>query len=474
MTCVETETGTDVSFNQHLVNFKEARTRDGIRLAFIRWSQLPWLDSRRVANWLAAGDEPIFRGIYVVYDAGNEAHEPSGHAHAMHFIQDFEQQIGAYNGELQIWVDLELEPLDWDEVKVMCDVLSAWSGRLVGIYTGAWFLRRHLPLPPWILNHDFWLTGYDNECGPDLLLGYNLNVRFWQRTNRWRVPWVRWDEGGGIVDRTDWLGTLSELRRYTNMAEKVVRLDDAVAALENMAFDLPDTPVPPPPPPPEDFKLLWPTPDPKVVTQWYGINPQWYSGFGLPGHEGLDLRAFIGVEVYAAAAGKVIRAETVDNNPYGIHVRLEHKFGQETFKTVYGHFKEVKVQVDQEVNPGQLIGIADDTGNSNGSHLHFTLKHVGHGSPWMNTSDIVNPVPYIAQLFPRCTIQGFTGNGWRADVGGNFRSTPDVGNNLIRWIPAGATMQALDFGGDGGDWWKASYEGTVGWFWNPGYKLSAL
>ena len=469
MGCVETVTGTDVSFNQKVVNWTLARERDDVKIALIRWTQVPWKDSRRVTNWIAAGVERMFRGAYVVYDPDNE---PSGYEHALFFIRDFEEQIGRYDGELQVWVDVELEPLDWDELKIMCDTISAWSGRRVGIYTGSWFLKRHLPLPAWILNHDFWLTGYDNECGPDLMPGYNLDVRFWQRTSSWQVPWVHW-VGGGVVDRTDWLGTITELWRYADMGEQVVKLDEAVKALEDLAFDLPDGP-PDPPDPPSDFKLLWPTPSPKVVTQWYGINPQWYNQFGLPGHEGIDQRAGMGVDIYAAARGEVIRVEDVDNNNYGKHVRILHDHPDGPFKSVYAHFQRTLVNEGDMVEAGQVIGKADNTGNSSGSHLHLTLKKVGDGSPWMNTSDIVNPVPYFPDLFPRCTIQGYSGNGWRVDVGGNFRTAPVITNNIIRWVPAGQQLQALDFGGEGGDWWKVVHNGTTGWFWNPGYKLSAL
>jgi hypothetical protein len=251
---------------------------------------------------------------------------------------------------------------------------------------------------------------------------------------------------------------------------KVVNSDDLRAWIGGNEYEE----AAPPPPLPDEFRLVWPTPLPKVVTQWYGINPQWYSGFGLPGHEGIDLRAYLDVEIYAAAAGQVIRVESQDNNNYGVHVRIEHVRPEGTWKSVYAHLRNAQVQVGDQVNAGQLLGLSDDTGNSNGSHLHLTLKHVGKGSPWMDTGDIVNPVPYFVDLFPRCTIPPFTGAGWRMDVGGNFRTSPVVGDNLIRWIPAGSIVEAHDFGGDGGDWWQISFEGVTGWFWNPGYKLSAL
>jgi hypothetical protein len=261
------------------------------------------------------------------------------------------------------------------------------------------------------------------------------------------------------------------------MGDRVVKVDDLAAFIEANKFECEDQP--PPPPPPGKFGLIWPTPLPKVVTQWYGINPQWY-GPNLPGHEGIDMRAAMGVEIYAAAKGQVIRVqEPDDGGPYGIHVRIEHVHPDGKFKTVYAHFLDAFVLEGEMVEVGQPIGFADNTGNSSGAHLHLTLKHVNQGSPWMGVGDIINPVPYISELFPICTLDGYTGAGWIVDVGGNFRATPEVpadsSENLIRWIPANVIGQATGLiGGDGGDWWEMIFDGTQGWFWNPGFKLRAL
>jgi len=231
-------------------------------------------------------------------------------------------------------------------------------------------------------------------------------------------------------------------------------------------------PVPPAPPPPEEkLKLVWPTMAPKVVTQPYGINPKLYKPYGLPGHEGIDLRAPNGTPVYAAAFGTVSRVETQDNNAYGVHVRVKHLIGGQEYETVYGHFLKgsIVVAVGQGVDAGAPLGKADDTGNSSAAHLHVTLKHRGHGSPWMNRSDIVNPTPYMPDLFP--------GKGWVTDVVGNLRDAPnDQTAVIIRLLPTNTQLDALDFGGAGGDWWQVRVRATgeVGWFWNPGYKLRAL
>jgi hypothetical protein len=215
------------------------------------------------------------------------------------------------------------------------------------------------------------------------------------------------------------------------------------------------------------LRLRWPVTGTPIVTQRYGINPQNYKPFGLPGHEGIDIRAVGGTPLMAMADGVVARVETsAGSGAYGVHVRLQHILaGGNEFESVYAHMKlgSTKVSVGQAVAAGTVLGLADNTGNSFGAHLHITLKHKGNGSPWMGR-DIVNPTPYFSALFP--------GNGWIVDVGGNLRSEPNVSGALIRWIAANERLQAFDIGGDGGDWWKVkTAQGQEGWYWNPGYKL---
>lgn len=122
------------------------------------------------------------------------------------------------------------------------------------------------------------------------------------------------------------------------------------------------------------FYLLWPT-DYSVVTQKFGVNQHIYSRFGMPGHEGIDIRALNNTNIYCCADGEVY---LVHSNPkshaYGIHVRIRHKDG---YKTVYAHLAQPLVKMDQVVTAGQVIGKADSTGASTGSHLHLTLKRDG-------------------------------------------------------------------------------------------------
>ena len=91
-----------------------------------------------------------------------------------------------------------------------------------------------------------------------------------------------------------------------------------------------------------DFRFVaWPT-EFRRITQYFGANPHNYAQFGLPGHEGIDIRAPTGSRVFAVAAGKVIRIHpTAHGHNYGIHVRIEH---QDDYKTIYAHLESTNVR----------------------------------------------------------------------------------------------------------------------------------
>jgi hypothetical protein len=148
---------------------------------------------------------------------------------------------------------------------------------------------------------------------------------------------------------------------------------------------------------PDGIHLAWPT-NYDLITQPFGVNPEIYRRYGLPGHEGVDIRAVMGSPIYASASGRVYRVhDGRDSNPYGIHVRIRHPGG---YKTVYAHLKEALVNLDEEVSVGQRIGLADSTGNSSGSHLHLTLKKEGASSRGETVfpSDIIDPTPFLQKI----------------------------------------------------------------------------
>lgn len=141
------------------------------------------------------------------------------------------------------------------------------------------------------------------------------------------------------------------------------------------------------------FRLLWPT-DYPVITQPFGAHPEIYSRWGLPGHEGVDIRAPMNTNVYAAADGEVYLVDDDPAGAYGKQVRIRHRNG---YRTVYAHLNKILVWKGQFVKAGERIALADSTGNSTGSHLHLTLKLDGATSRGETNypSDIIDPTPFL-------------------------------------------------------------------------------
>lgn len=149
------------------------------------------------------------------------------------------------------------------------------------------------------------------------------------------------------------------------------------------------------------FRLRWPT-EYNIITQSFGANPQNYRPWGLPGHEGIDFAAPLNSKIFACADGVIseVRLEghlPASEAPYGNQVRIRHEHADGTFITVYAHLVSVSVTVGQVVKRGDVIGLADSTGNSSGHHLHLTLKKVGatRAGETGYPNDIIDPTPYL-------------------------------------------------------------------------------
>jgi murein DD-endopeptidase MepM/ murein hydrolase activator NlpD len=90
-------------------------------------------------------------------------------------------------------------------------------------------------------------------------------------------------------------------------------------------------------------------------------------------HQGLDIVLEMKAPVLAAHDGHVVFA-AMDSTGYGRMVMIDHGAG---VRTLYGHLFQPLVKVGQLVKRGQLIGLAGNTGNSTGPHLHFEVVQNG-------------------------------------------------------------------------------------------------
>jgi len=107
------------------------------------------------------------------------------------------------------------------------------------------------------------------------------------------------------------------------------------------------------------------------VTSSYGVRENPVTG-NVRVHQGIDLAAPLGTEVFAAADGTVI--EIGDDPVYGIYIIISHR---DRWTSLYGHLQRVETVLRQNVKSGTLIGRVGSTGQSTGPHLHFELRQDG-------------------------------------------------------------------------------------------------
>ena len=88
-------------------------------------------------------------------------------------------------------------------------------------------------------------------------------------------------------------------------------------------------------------------------------------------HRGVDVSIIRDEPVVAAFPGTVVVSK-YNQGGYGHYVMVEHENG---LSTLYGHLSERLVKVGDKVYPGDIVGLAGNTGKSSGAHLHFEIRY---------------------------------------------------------------------------------------------------
>ncbi|PWJ57512.1 murein DD-endopeptidase MepM/ murein hydrolase activator NlpD [Fibrobacter sp. UWR4] len=88
-------------------------------------------------------------------------------------------------------------------------------------------------------------------------------------------------------------------------------------------------------------------------------------------HRGVDVNVIMKEPIVAAYPGKVIMSK-YNKGGYGHYVLVEHENG---LQTLYGHLAARSVKVGDYVYPGDIVGLAGNTGRSSGAHLHFEIRY---------------------------------------------------------------------------------------------------
>jgi len=110
------------------------------------------------------------------------------------------------------------------------------------------------------------------------------------------------------------------------------------------------------------------------LSQSYGRTSFAIKTYKSQWHNGIDIAAPVGTEVYAPADGTVINVGNQDRfcprAAYGKFMEIKHNNG---LTTLYGHLSLYLVSIGQKVTRGQLIGYVGKTGWATGPHTHFTV-----------------------------------------------------------------------------------------------------
>jgi murein DD-endopeptidase MepM/ murein hydrolase activator NlpD len=102
-------------------------------------------------------------------------------------------------------------------------------------------------------------------------------------------------------------------------------------------------------------------------------------------HQGLDIGAPAGTEVFAPANGVIEFVKTTyrRNTGYGRAVVINHGYG---VKTLYGHLSAIKVKAGQKIERWDIIGLVGETGRATGPHLHYEV--------WVD-GEVCDPMRFI-------------------------------------------------------------------------------
>lgn len=121
---------------------------------------------------------------------------------------------------------------------------------------------------------------------------------------------------------------------------------------------------------------------PARLSSGFGLRKDPFTG-RMQQHDGLDLAAVKGTEVYPLQDGRVTYSGW--RGGYGRLIIVQHEDGAETR---YGHLSERLVKAGDAVDANTVIGKVGSSGRSTGAHLHFEVR---------KGSRPVNPLPHLRQ-----------------------------------------------------------------------------
>lgn len=101
------------------------------------------------------------------------------------------------------------------------------------------------------------------------------------------------------------------------------------------------------------------------VTCEFGRKGGWIAGY----HTGIDYRAPTGTPIHCTRVGAVVYRGW--SNSYGNYVIVQSWHHYRYIRHYYCHLSKISVNIGDKLKAGDVIGLAGDTGNATGPHLHY-------------------------------------------------------------------------------------------------------
>ena len=150
------------------------------------------------------------------------------------------------------------------------------------------------------------------------------------------------------------------------------------------------------------------------ITQQFGERPEYYSKFGLKGHEGQDLGMPNGTPLICPFEEAIIVRTVISNyGAYGKHIVLWDPV--QKVAVWYCHCQKLTRAVGNVVYRGNLVAYSNNTGNSTGPHLHWSVCRTDTNGIRLNQNN-----GYIGMLDCRKVVEWDITNPTKPTKGDNM------------------------------------------------------
>lgn len=177
---------------------------------------------------------------------------------------------------------------------------------------------------------------------------------------------------GGIEQDADWMSHEEFEMSLDRLSDEFAQQEDTLSSLQDYLITN-DNIV-------GAIPMGRPVGEESWISSFYGQRVDPFTG-KKAFHSGLDYAGRVGTPVHAVADGIVSWAG--QKGGYGGLVEIDHGNG---YVTRYAHNKELKVEIGDRVDKGEVLALMGSTGRSTGPHVHYEILRDGRP---------VNPSNYL-------------------------------------------------------------------------------